>query len=61
VAILRKIAPVDPQKCNGCEKCIPACRISVIEMENGKAVVQDGSVDCGNCVDECSQDAIDMA
>lgn len=28
---------VNPEKCNGCGDCIPACPVKAIVMENGKA------------------------
>lgn len=53
-------AVVDKDKCTGCEKCVEACPVDAIEMDDGCAVVSDACIDCGQCVDECPVDAIEM-
>ena len=46
-------AIVDPEKCEGCEDCVPICPTEAIAMKDGKAVINaDDCADCGDCVDE---------
>lgn len=53
-------AVVEQGTCTGCEACVSACPVETIEMQDGKAFVNDGCIDCGACVDECPVEAISM-
>jgi NAD-dependent dihydropyrimidine dehydrogenase PreA subunit len=55
-------ALVDPEKCEGCGDCIPACPNESIKMtEANKALVdKEMCIDCRACVDTCTKFAIDM-
>ncbi len=35
--MIRKIIPIDEEKCNGCGTCAEACHEGAIGMGNGKA------------------------
>ena len=49
---------MNPEKCNGCGDCIPACPVKAIVMENGKArILPKKCIDCGFCVDYCPKEA----
>lgn len=56
----RQIVKIDPDKCDGCGKCIPSCAEGAIKMVNGKAVLAaDNLCDgLGNCLGHCPRDAI---
>lgn len=58
--MLLMAAKVDSGKCTGCEKCVNACPLEVIEMHDGKAVVGDGCAECGACLDACPNGAISL-
>ena len=47
-----------PEKCNGCQLCIPACPYAAIGMEGDKAVLFESCVHCGICIDSCPLGAI---
>lgn len=52
---------IDPDKCSGCEQCIPYCPVNVIQMKNDIAEIDyDGCVECSNCLRnaDCPTDAI---
>lgn len=58
----RIIVKIDPDKCDGCGKCIPSCAEGAIKIVNGKAVLSaDNLCDgLGNCLGTCPNDAITM-
>ena len=42
---------IDPDKCSGCEQCIPYCPVNVIQIKNDIAEIDyDGCVECSNCL-----------
>jgi Fe-S-cluster-containing hydrogenase component 2 len=54
-------AKVDKETCVGCESCVGTCPVEAIEMNDGKAVVEEGKcVECGACVSACPVDAISL-
>ncbi len=53
-------AKVDLEKCTGCEKCVEACPLEAIKIENDKAVISDECVECGACIDECPNGALSL-
>jgi len=53
-------AKVDSEKCTGCEECVSACPMEVIEIRDGKAVIGDGCAECSACVSACPNGAISL-
>jgi NAD-dependent dihydropyrimidine dehydrogenase PreA subunit len=53
-------AVVNPELCIGCEACVGVCPVEVIEMQDGKAFVNEGCIDCGACEGVCPTVAITM-
>ena len=55
---------IDPEKCTGCEACIPYCTVGAIHLEKEKEISvidQDECVECGVChrASICPTDAIE--
>jgi len=54
-------AVVSPDKCSGCEECVPSCPLDAIAVKDGKATIDPSTCgDCGACVDICPSEAISM-
>ncbi len=52
---------VDPNKCNGCRKCLSACSEGAISMSGFKAVIDPNKcTGCGDCTRYCSRGAISI-
>ncbi|HDM26715.1 MAG TPA: (4Fe-4S)-binding protein [Candidatus Bathyarchaeota archaeon] len=52
---------IDYEKCNGCGKCIPACKFDAIHRENGKVVIERLLCEgCGVCALLCPETAIEI-
>ena len=52
-------AKIDKSKCKGCAKCIDACPVTAISMNDGAAEVNEADcVGCGACEGECPEGAI---
>jgi len=53
---------IDPEKCNGCGKCIAVCKDFEFELINGKASLVKqplfGCIACGHCMAICPEGAI---
>ncbi len=47
-----------PDKCTGCEKCVPACPFGAVEVRDKKADIRDNCNLCGACVEVCPFAAI---
>lgn len=47
------------EKCAGCEVCVALCPIECISLVDNKAVINEADcVDCGGCIEECTDKAI---
>ncbi|MBQ7739818.1 MAG: nitroreductase family protein [Eubacterium sp.] len=51
---------IDSSKCIGCGKCVKDCVASALYIENGKAKVRDGCIECAHCFSICPVGAVDM-
>ncbi len=51
---------VDEKRCRGCEECLEACTVSVLEMKDGKCHPANGKecIGCKACVEICEENAI---
>ena len=58
--MIRKIIPIDEEKCNGCGACEMACHEGAIGIVNGKAkLLRDDYCDgFGDCLPNCPTNAI---
>ena len=46
-------------KCRDCYRCLKACPVKAIKIENGQAcILQNRCIDCNICIQNCAQDAI---
>lgn len=54
-------AEVDPEKCEGCNDCVPICPQGCISLEECKARInREECIDCNACIDVCTKNAIKM-
>ena len=54
-------ATVNPEKCTGCEECVPSCPLDAIAVKDGVAAIDPETCgDCGACVDSCTNEAISL-
>lgn len=59
--IVRFVAKVDPEKCNGDRRCEKLCPSGAIKVVEKTAVVkEDRCVACGKCNEVCWQGAVEM-
>jgi uncharacterized protein len=53
--------PVINDKCTACGTCVDSCPISVISLQNQKAMINlDECIACNNCLSNCPESAIGM-
>ncbi|MBN2331650.1 MAG: nitroreductase family protein [Deltaproteobacteria bacterium] len=53
---------IDPERCNGCGRCVTVCPSRAISLVNGKAAITgERSFACGHCAAVCPTDAIRIA
>jgi NAD-dependent dihydropyrimidine dehydrogenase PreA subunit len=52
----------DPERCNGCARCVEVCPHAVFVMDGRKAVLIHGSacMECGACQKNCIMNAISV-
>jgi heterodisulfide reductase subunit A-like polyferredoxin len=54
-------ATVNPEKCTGCEECVPSCPLDAIAVKDSVASIDPSTCgDCGGCVDVCPSEAISL-
>jgi ferredoxin len=58
--MLMVAAKVDSGKCTGCGKCVDACPVEAIKMQDGKAVIGEECAECGACLDVCPNGALSL-
>ncbi|MBQ9531876.1 MAG: nitroreductase family protein [Eubacterium sp.] len=51
---------IDTSKCVGCGKCVKDCVASALFLENKKAKLREGCIECGHCFAICPTGAVDM-
>ena len=58
--MIRTVASIDEELCNGCGECVPACEEGAIQIIQGKArLVSDSLCDgLGACLGHCPEGAI---
>ncbi len=51
---------LDQEKCRGCGMCTLVCPQAVLNLNNGKALIQnrDACIECGACSMNCAREAI---
>lgn len=57
------VVKLDNDKCTGCGKCVDACAVGAIiinETRNKAVVDEDQCLQCGVCIDECPTEALSM-
>jgi ferredoxin len=58
-ALVREIAEIDPELCDGCGQCLPNCAEGAIKIVNGKATLSDSLCDgLGACLAHCPKSAV---
>lgn len=53
---------LNPEECSGCKTCLDVCPHGVFGFENKKATIidRDGCMECGACVNNCEDGAIQV-
>ncbi|MFP3953070.1 MAG: DUF362 domain-containing protein, partial [Candidatus Acetothermia bacterium] len=47
------------EECEGCGVCLESCPVDAIEVNNGKAIIDNATCTrCGDCFETCPLDAI---
>jgi len=56
------LVTITEDKCDGCNECVSACPVNIIEMVNGKAVCEDSGecLGCESCVAVCPSEAVKL-
>ena len=49
---------IDLASCNGCSICVKDCPLGVIGLEDKKAVISEGCVECRTCIKVCPKRAV---
>ncbi|MEN8243843.1 MAG: 4Fe-4S dicluster domain-containing protein [Thermodesulfobacteriota bacterium] len=49
---------IDIDKCNGCGLCVKDCPLAIIHLEEKKAVIEVGCVECRTCTKVCPKQAV---
>ena len=52
------VIQIDLDKCTGCGNCLPSCPFGLIEIVDGKALINEGCTLCGACQEACDSQAI---
>jgi len=58
--IRETVFTVDETLCTGCGKCLEACGMKVLEIQDGRCVMVKSllCLECGMCLRACPEDAI---
>lgn len=56
-----KVSPtIDEEKCVGCGVCVDNCSVDAIDIEAGKASINDKCIGCAKCISVCPHGAVNI-